>query len=516
MNRPNVAGLGKRLITNTLHAASGRLSGVVVWVVFAPRILEHLGPEGFALFAIFYALTGQFAALDFGLVQGTLRHVAAAREKSDHRAAGAFAALAVIGFVILAVGWLALTVLAQDAVLDWLRIPGSLAAVARFTLFTAPAVFLVSGVANIAIVIAQGYGRFDLANRVVLGLAAQQAIGIPVVLELGWGLRGLVLNVGVGWALGALLGVLMMKRAAPEFRWRFDAGIWTHLPQAVSFGAPMQMTNILWAVNMHVDKFLLSRLVALAAVTPYEFGARVAGAAVTFPQLLLLAALPAVAGLHARGEDARIQSLYGSGSRYVLMATGIVVAALLAAADRLYSVWPGQDIVDAAFVLRGWAMALGLAMAGGMATTVARGIGRTDIEAWVHAVALAVHAATSIALLPTFGVRGAVMGLAAGQLAGAVILFALLSRALRWSWASTLVRPNLVPALATAAGAVAGLLVDRAIPARLPGLAGWLGLLAAAGAGAVVALSVGLVTRYVSWSEFERTFRGPGRPTQSP
>ena len=495
-------GLGRRLVTNTLHAATGRLAAVVVWLVFSPAILRGLGPEGFGLWALFFAFTGNFGALDFGLVQGTLRHVAAARERGDHAEAGAFASLAVAGFASLAAVWLGLVLLLQGPVLVWLRVPAPLLAEARFALVASAVVFAVTGVANVMISVAQGYGRFDLANVVTLALTAQHAIGIPIVLSKGWGLRGLVINVGLGWGLGALLGLVTLGRAAPGFRWQPLRAVRPLLREAFAFGWPLQFTNVVSVANLHLDKFLLSRFVALAAVTPYEFGMRVASTAMAFPQLLLLAVMPAAAGLHTTEQHGRLRELYERGNRWVLTATAFVLAALLAGGDRLFAVWLGPGHTDAALVLRGLVVALGTAMLAGMASSLARGMARTDLEAWFHAASLSVHLGLSLWLVPRLGLGGALIAIVAGNVAGAATFLWLLAGTLRWPRLTVLLTANAVPVLSVACGAAAGMALGRAFPAS-GGLAGWLALAAVSGTAALASLVVSALTRFVSLRELQ-------------
>ncbi len=501
-------GLARRIAVNTLHAASGRFAAVLVWLLFAPAILHALGSEGFGVWALFFALTGQFAALDFGLVQGTLRHVAAARERGEHAEAGAFASLAVIGFLLLGALWLGLVLALQGPALHWLRIPAGLLPEARFAMVASAAVFAVSGLANVLIAIAQGYGRFDIANGVTLALTAQQALGIPFVLSRGWGLRGLVVNLGIGWLLGLALGLLTLPISAPGFRFRGPRQAHARWREAFAFGGPLQVTSVLGVVNQHLDKFLLSRFVALAAVTPYELGARVVGAAINFPQLLLLAVMPAAAGLHARGDEPRLRLLFDSGGRYVQLATAVTVAALLATADRLCRTWLGPGHGQAALVIRGLAVTWGVAMAAGMASSLARGIARTDLEAWFHVVATVVHVSLSLWLLPRIGLLGTVVAYFAGHLAGATVFLALFSRATGWPRWEAMVAPCIVPIGATVLGALAGLALDRALPTAHGGATGWVALIAVATLAAGGALAVVLATRYVRLADARTLFAG--------
>ncbi len=493
-------GLGRQLVENTLHAASGRVFAVVVWLLLMPWILRALGRDGFAVWSLFFALTGYLAALDFGLAQGTLKHVAAASERGEHDKAGAFATLAVIGYLMLGAVWLGLTLAAREAVLDWLRVPADHRPVAAFAMIAGAGVFVLAGFANVAMAIAQGYRRFDLANAVALALTAQQAIGVPVVLAHGWGLRGLVINVGLGWLVGGVLGTWLLSRHVPMFRWQSLAAAFAHRREALRFGGPMQLTNALSVVHQHLDKFLLARFVALALVTPYELGYRVVTAASTFPQLLLLAVLPAASALHAGPEAGRLRDLYERGSRYVLAASVLVIAALIGGANRLFEVWLGPGHGDAALALRGLALTGGVALATGMGTAIARGIGRTDLEARFAFVALVTHLALSLWLVPLIGLKGSLIAILAGNLVGAGCFLWFLAATLGWPRAGVMVRPFLVPGAAFLAAGGVGWLLDRALP-RSTGLLGWTELAANAVATAAIATGILFATRYIAWRE---------------
>jgi O-antigen/teichoic acid export membrane protein len=493
-------GLGRRLAANTFHAASGRVAAVLVWLFFTPMVLHHLGPEGFAIWALFFALTGQLSALDFGLVQGTLRHVSAARERGDHEEAGAFATLALLGYAALGLIWLVVLGACGDAGLSWLHIPAAQADSARFALWLGAAVFVVSGFANVTVAIAQAYGRFDVANGITLTLTAQHAIGIPIVIHYGWGMRGLVLNVLLGWTLGLTLGSIWVRAAVPEFRWGRLVRSFRHVREAARFGAPLQLTSLLWSLNVHVDKLLLARLVALATVTPYELGARVALSAFTFPQLLLSAVLPTAAAMHATHEGPRLRELHDRVGRYLLAAIAITIALLVGSSNRLYLAWLGPGHEEAAQVLRWLAVSSGVLLTAGIGSVVARGIGRTELETWFHVASLTLHVGISVWLLPRIGLLGALTGSLVGNIAGTVVFITLVARAMKWKVMDLLVKPHLVPIIAASAGAAAGIALDHAVP-HVRGVMAWAMLGYVAAAGGLTALAVTLMTRYISWRE---------------
>ena len=78
-------GFARRLLADTGQATFGRVLSLGVWTLLVPHLLRGLGAEGFALWSLFFALTGYLSALDLGFSQGTLRHVAAARAATGAR-----------------------------------------------------------------------------------------------------------------------------------------------------------------------------------------------------------------------------------------------------------------------------------------------------------------------------------------------------------------------------------------------------------------------------------------------
>jgi O-antigen/teichoic acid export membrane protein len=144
----------------------------------------------------------------------------------------------------------------------------------------------------------------------------------------------------------------------------------------------------------------------------------------------------------------------------------------------------------------------------GMATTTARGIGRTDLEAEWSLTAFVVHVVLAFLLVRAYGLRGALVAIVTGNVVGAAWLLSRLAGVMRWPRVELLLAPLGVPALAVLAGAGAGRLVAVALPdAR--GLAAWLVALAVAVAGAAVVLIAVFALRYLSVDEVRGLLRRP-------
>jgi O-antigen/teichoic acid export membrane protein len=491
-------------MVNTLHAASGRIAALFLWLLFTPPILHALGAEGFAVWALFYALTGYLYSMDLGLAQGTLRAAAAARERGDHAAAGEFTRIAMIGYAGLGVIWLVATLMLRGAVLRWLRIPAALAPDAGFAMVAGAGVFVAGGIANVAMSLLQGYGRFDLANRVLLTMTGAQAAGLAIALARPQPLRWLVAAVAAASLLGCIVGFVLVRAQLPRMGGAGDSGSRRRVTEMMRFGGPMQVTNLLATLHVHLDKLLVSRYVALASVASYELGSRVATMISTFPQMVLLPVVPESAAMEAAGQSARLRELYDRGSRFYLALAALGTAGAVACAGRVYAVWLGHPQPEATLVLRGLAAAIGVSLLTGMGTTIARGVGRTDLEMWFAVCAVALHLALSLLWVPRYGLPGALGAILLGNLCGSLLFFVLFSRLMKWP-VTTVVAPVTGPIAAAVVGGLTGWWIDRLVPGAR-GAAGWLALAGVAVASVIVTSLVLWLTRGLRWREVRVLF----------
>jgi O-antigen/teichoic acid export membrane protein len=492
--------LARRLVTNTLHAASGRLVALVLWLALTPAILHAIGTDGYAVWSFVFALTGYLNAFDLGLAAGTLRNVAAARAREDHVDAGRYATLGVLGYVALGALWLALTPFVQAPVLAFLRVPDRVLSDASFAFVLGAGIFMLMGLTNVTLSVAQGYGRFDLANGVAMTSSVGQVAGILFALGRHLGLPGILVATAVAWGIAWLTGLVLLRLFVPAFRWADPVRAWARVRETFAFGGPMQVSKVLAVTHQQLDKILLSRWGQFSLVTPYDLALRAVTAASTLPQLLLLAVMPEAAAMHADGQPGRLESLFHRGTRWVLFASALVVAALLGAADRIFVAWIGHADPAAALALRGLALTAAAAHATGMGIAIARGIGRTDLEAETAFVELVAHLGLGVWLVPRMGLAGALVAVLAGNVVGSVWFMWRLSGLLRWRLVPTVFAPLAVPALAVALGALAGAALARALP-DAAGAGAWFAAIATAGAAGIAVVAVTFGSRYITIPE---------------
>ena len=467
-----VRGFARRLLADTGQATFGRVLSLGVWTLLVPYLLRKLGAEGFALWSLFFALTGYLSALDLGFSLGTLRHVAAARARGDGGEAGEFALMGLLGYLMLGTAWLALTPWLREPVLDLLRIGPAHRAEAAAAITLGPVAFACMGTCMVTSSALQGWGRFDLANGVTLSSVLVQASGAVWSLREGWGLLGVLRFAVVGSVVGTLLGVVLVRFGAEGFRWGPPMRALRRVREAMAFGGPLQLANILGVAHQQLDKLLLARYVALVLVSPYELGLRIATVLGSLPQQMLLALIPAASALHATGDAAGLRAAYDRAARWVMAITAAVAAALLGGAPRLLLAWLHSPPAGTELCVTGLTLAMVVAMTTGTATAVARAFGRTRYEAEYSGLGLGVHGALGLWLVPRYGLLGALIATGVANVAASAWLLIRFGSVTGWGIGSTFVRPALQPLAVLAVCAAGG----RQFAMRLPlgaGPAGW-------------------------------------------
>ena len=489
------AGLGTRLARNSLHSASGRIVAMLAWLALTPPLVQALGPEGFGVWSLFYALSGWLGAMDLGFAQVALRFGAAARSRDSGTESGEFATLAVCGYVVLGVAWLALVLLLSEPALDLLRITGDARALTAQAFVAGAFVFVASGIANTTAASLQAWDRFDLANGVSLTASLAQVAFLTWALVTHAGLTACLAAVTAGWVVAAATGVMLLARGVPSFRWSSPAAARARLAAALGYGVPLQAANALGVAHQQVGKLLIVRMISLAGVVPYELALRVSTACFTFAQLALVAMVPEASVLHARDQHAQLESLHRRAGRFVTAVAAVLTAALLAGAPALFTAWLGQADDAAALALRGLAVAAYAAVVGGVSGAISRGAGRTGLDVEWSALALVLHAGLGVLLIPRMGLAGALVAIAIANTVASLWFALRLAHVLGWRKSRGWWEPFAVPVLAAAAGAWAG---ERAVSAIT---APWIALVVAAAVASGVTLLLLFSFRHVRADE---------------
>ncbi|WP_427383662.1 oligosaccharide flippase family protein [Janibacter sp. G56] len=285
------------------------------------------------------------------------------------------------------------------------------------------------------------HGRIAMVSGLVVQAGVVAAALWAGTADAVWAARVVLSAAGIALALLSIAPAYRRAVLRPRLPRHFPAGFWR-------FALPTGIAGLIGElVVSRTEVLFLNWLSTPTAVGLFALAFGVSSHIFAPAQALTGPLIPAIAGLREVGLD-KVATAFGR----ALRASSTVVALLTAAALRhcaltvLVPVLYGHEYTDAAPAVLALGVIGGLAVASGpvSAFVLARLSARVFLIA--NLCALAIDVALALALIPAFGLWGAVIANAAGTLTRLFILVGSEARDLRLTFAATaaMVMPALV------------------------------------------------------------------------
>jgi O-antigen/teichoic acid export membrane protein len=406
------AGAIHRLVLrNGLFGVGARAVTLVVGLVMTPYLLDRLGSDRFAIWALASVVTGSLGLLDFGIRRALIKHVAGALASGHREHLSSLLSSALALHVALAAVLGVVTMPLIPLAIRVLDIPMPLQSEAR-TVFAIVVLSLLVGTALTAFpALCDGMQRMDVTNSLGVLWLFLGAGATVVAVERGYGLSGVAavqLASIAGFHLSTVPASRWLLGSMPLSAREIRRDVVVSL---LAFGWKVHASSLAAVVARHLDKLLLSRWVSLAFVTSYELGLKLSGNAATLTEYLVAGLLPAASHLAASTERRDLSQDYERALRFLVTIGLPLFVFIFLEADHLLLAWLGAE---RPLVATGFAriLAVGYAFAaiGGAMSLVCQGLGAPETVLRFAVLQLVLNVGASIALLLWIGPFGAALG----------------------------------------------------------------------------------------------------------
>jgi O-antigen/teichoic acid export membrane protein len=422
-SRSDLQELGFKVARNTVSNAAGRLWVMAIGFLVTPYLVWKLGDERFGIWAFVMVLVGYFGVFDLGLGVALVKYVAEFHTAGQYKLLNvavntAFSAMMLLAGLITGIG-----LIASGRLLHLFKISPQNYSEARFAFVGALLVLLGQACLAVFQSVLNGLQRMDWFNLIAMITAIPNAAGVLFILHHGYGLRGLTINNAMTFVLSGLLTVVFVNRACPEYHFNPFKGDRTMLRKLLSFGGQMQITNIGALICWQGDKMMIAGFLNMALVTTYELGYRIAMTARTLPTFLLTAFMPAVTEAYTQKDPSVIQRLFDLGSRYLALSTFPLIVLFVYEAPLIMASWMKESRPEAVWAARMLLFGFLVNLLGGIGTSIARGVGRPDLETRLILPYLILNFGLGIPLIMKFGFWGPLIATPFSTIATTIYLF---------------------------------------------------------------------------------------------
>lgn len=407
---------------NVVAMVSARGVAAVAGLVSLPVIFSRLGADDFGVWAVLSGLTAIVMMADLGLGSAVVRQVAASVRDGDPIPSELGPTRIVLGIALV---WgVALAVLAAAVImLVWSPLAALLhfGAAASAARWAAAALMLGVLFENIAMPwrgVLEGIQRYDVLGR-INSLTSVLGAGLAVlVVCLGGGLVELAASMAFTGAVRAGWFAAAARRAMPAMVPSL-AGASRHSLRTVwSYGLRVQVTSAAGAVNLEVDRFVLSGAFGPSVAGGFELGARLVNLCRLVPVLFLVTLFPMAVSRTAELGSEWLDRFNVSVTRVLGACAAIGAAGLVATAGPLVRLWLGQPNAAASRCIIVLAPAYAVNLVAGGCGILSRVEGRPGRETRYAIVATGLNVALTWPLLRLLGPVGVPLATAVGITVG--------------------------------------------------------------------------------------------------
>lgn len=405
--------ISRKIVRNTFYNTGGRVWSVLTGLILTPYIISRLGVERYGILALLGGVTGYFGLFDFGISTSFVKYIAEFHARKEYEKINEVVNTGAAFYSVFGIFIFVVAFVFMEPVLSLLRMPLELHKEAAFVFIAGVGMFSVSSALGAFASVLGGLQRMDVSNLISVVVSVPNIAGTIFVLEKGYGLPGLMVNSLVTVLLSNAANIGAAFRMLPELKFNLFLFSGDLFKKLFSFGYKLQVSRFANLVSFQTDKFLITGFLNIGLVTYYQLGSSIIQQARQIPLLLISALVPAVSELEAREGKKALVKVYLHGSKYLISLSTPLLVFVMLNASIIMLAWMGQGYERAASVIRFLGIGYYMATVTGVASSIAVGVARTELDMKFGVLMAALNLLFNIVLIMKYGFIGVLIGTSA-------------------------------------------------------------------------------------------------------
>lgn len=421
MSRSDLAVRGRTFVRNVLANWAGLAAEVIVAFVLTPFIVHSLGLATYGVWSLLNSVIGYLGLVDLGIRGGLGRFIntyIARREpeRVDETVSTSLAFLTAVSVVAISVAFI-LSMYFRDF---FPRTPRELEEEIRLALPAMAIGLWLAFLGSVFRTVLAALDRFDLVNAVGLMSLALRAAATIAVLQLGWGLTGLVAAT-VGTSLfSALACAALARRLQPDMRITVRRVSGERFGEMWKFGIVAFSSRSASTLAVQSGPLIAMTFLGPAAVGVYGIAVQLTQSCQRVIEQLGTTMYPSLMRLAGVTDKAGLAALFTRNARYSYSIACLLYIGLLVFAPAFLALWVGPDFDPAVPVIRILAVADLVGFLTSTGTLTLFGLGKLRMSFVVSTFDAIATVALSVLFTGPFGLG--LPGLALGVLVPRIVV----------------------------------------------------------------------------------------------
>ncbi|MCC6795490.1 MAG: oligosaccharide flippase family protein [Candidatus Hydrogenedentes bacterium] len=455
----------RTIACNTLWNVAGRAWDAISALILTPYIVWRIGLDDYGVWGLVGSFAGYVALLDLGLGSGYAKFIAEYAARNERQRISRLITTALFSYATIGIALAALVLPALGMAAGKL---GGLLGVSQVD--TGTLVFLVQFSFTLFLLgnciapftsVQSGLQRMDLTNAVGFAMSLIKVISTVTLLELGFGLRGLMYSASIVLAAYATVSVVIAFRLVPDLRITPAGFSRAAFGDLFSYGWRAQVARLSNLITFETDLLIVGFVFkSTGLLGAYKVGVELANKVRQVPLMLIGALLPAASDLDAREDERRLQRLYVVSTKYIAAVTVPLAVFSVCAAQPIMRAWMGAGLDQAGQVFALLMVGYAANVLQGPGISVALGMGRPDLQMRTGLISMVCNISLTVAFVYPFGYLGVASATTLSMYAS-MAWFLIAMRTLTRVGIVTVVREALLwPTLASLPGAIVCVIIQ--------------------------------------------------------
>lgn len=342
-----------KIVRNSAASVLRFIASVPIPFLLVPFMLQQLGTGRFGVWALVSTLSAFVQLGDFGIGYALVKSVAEMKARNDIERLNKILSTALVLYTIIA-GIMGLLAISVTGILisHVFRIPVPLVDEAEFVVMGTAIIFCVNLILSVFTSVINGIQRMDVSNGISFAMTIVNAIGVVVMLCLGQGLQGLVVNNGITTIGAGLVSWLAMRKLTPDIHLGLGRFRHQEVKAILTYGANIQITNLAGLAGDPLVKAIISSAAGVEFVAYYEIAVRLMNSIRFLFAQAIGPLMPFAAESYAVADLTTIVYIYRKSIRYIVLLALPLFALAFVVSPALMEAWVGPGYETSTYTFR--------------------------------------------------------------------------------------------------------------------------------------------------------------------
>ena len=416
--------LTDKVIKNTFYYFISQIVSLLIPMILTPYIISKIGLPAFGIYTIILGFISSFGLFDLSISTSFIKFLSEYYNKNDNENLNrvlntGFFFYLVFSSVVAAAGFLL-----SETLLSLINIPQDIMDISLTAFRISLLTFFISNAGMIFSSLLISIQKMYLISLLNLVLGVLNLALTIFFLSSGYGLVGLLICQLIITSITALFAFAASFRSVKSLRLSLNSVNRSTFKKLGVFGAQMQVSKLATVLSEKYDELLLGAFSVLSNVGYFNIGNKIVRFGKVFPSQFIVQVAPTAAELHAKGENEKLQRLFGDVTRYLTVLTAPLFAFIFAFAGLIIETWMGKGYEMSAVVIRvliiGQFVNLAFSAPG---NSIIPNIGIPKYQMYEGLIHLSFNIVLTFILVKLFDIYGAAFGNTTATVIGSIFVF---------------------------------------------------------------------------------------------